>query len=492
MKPWLTKSRFMAGQQCLKRLWQQCHDRLEEPASSAALETGITVGQLAHRLFPEGVLIEASPLELQAAIRKTEQAMKDKAPAIFEATVSASRLLARLDILERLPRAAWGIREVKSSTKVKEEHLDDLAFQLLVARRAGYTIRSAQLIHVNKDYTLKGKALDVDAYFTRVELLKQVEERLPDIEAQLRAFLETIDSVAIPKTQPWNHCYSPYECEFLERCTAKHPADWVLNLPRLSKKASSELQARGILSIAKIPDDIPLSQNQALIQRAHKTRRPFISPQLAAALKNMGPPAHYLDFEAMLPAVPIYQQTRPYQAVPFQWSLHHVGTRGKLSHKAFLASGSEDPRKDFVSSLLDALGGSDTPILVYSSYERTTLTSLAQQFPKFQKPLNRVIDRLEDLMKVVQQHYYHPAFNGSYSIKAVGPALAPEIRYDELEHVGDGGTAASVFEAIAASRIDNPEQVRTYRSALLEYCRLDTLAMVEVHRALSSLSRKVY
>lgn len=485
----LTKSRYMAGNQCARRLWQQCHDRLteEEADSSAAMIAGQEIGVLAHQLFPGGILVEAEPTQLRRAAEETRALMARKdVPAIFEATLIAGRHLVRIDVLERLPRQRWGIREVKSSTSVKDEHYEDAAFQLYVASEAGLTIGSVEMIHIDKTYALAAKGLELDKYFARVDITAAARQAQENIAKQARAHLRIIDRAAAPRIEPWHHCFSPYECEFLHRCTASHPDDWILNLPRLGEKTADELRRRGILSIADIPDDIALSHTQTIVQQAHKSGRPFVSPQLKAALMHTNPPAYYLDFEAMLPAVPVYEGTRPYQAIPFQWSLHHVGQKGKITHQEFLADGRQDPREEFTKTLLAALQGSDEPILVYSGYERTTLTALAQHLPKYRKQIGKVIDRLSDLLKVVKQHYYHSAFNGSYSIKAVGPTLAQSVDYDALDDVADGAAAASAFEALATGRATGSEAKRL-RKALLRYCHLDTLAMIEVHRALRSL-----
>jgi hypothetical protein len=196
----------------------------------------------------------------------------------------------------------------------------------------------------------------------------------------------------------------------------------------------------------------------------------------------------YLDFEAMMPAIPLYEGTRPYQALPFQWSLHEIGSDGALTHKEYLASGAIDPRREFAKTLIEAVGSSNLPIIVYSPYEQTTLKALIVEFPALATDLNAIISRLADLLPIVRGAIYHPDFQFSNSIKKVGPALSPGFGYGDLERIADGSAAAAAFVQLASGVIDNPTEVSGLREALLAYCKRDTLAMVEVHKALINLS----
>ena len=203
---WLTKSRFLAGVQCHKRLWQQCHaplERSEEPAPQ--ITVGIEVGLLAHRLFPGGVSAYRDGLTSSEAIAITEALLRDEtAPAIFEATLVAGRLLARMDILERLPAGAWAICEVKSSTAVKSSHIDDAAFQLQVARQAGLNIERVEIVHVNNEYVLGNDGLDVARYFHRTDITAEALDRLGEIDRDISSLLAMVDEPLAPAIEPWS------------------------------------------------------------------------------------------------------------------------------------------------------------------------------------------------------------------------------------------------------------------------------------------------
>ena len=212
---------------------------------------------------------------------------------------------------------------------------------------------------------------------------------------------------------------------------------------------------------------------------------------LPRLLQRFGPPACYLDFEAMMPPIPLYEGTRPYQTLPFQWSLHVMSQAGELTHQEFLAPVHTDPRRAFAETLITILAGSDTPIIVYSAYEQTRLKELASQFPDLEPALTDIIARLADLLPIVRGGVYLPEFGFSNSIKSVAPALSPGFGYADLADVADGSAAAGAFVQMAAGKVSDPTEIARLRAALLAYCKRDTLAMVEVHRALIRLASEI-
>lgn len=478
---WLTKSKFLAGRQCHKRLWQQYHEPIQqEHDTPPVVEIGIEVGRLAHKLFAGGVLAYADGDSSSKALAVTlAHISASVAPAIFEATIGVGRLLARVDILERVTPHGWAICEVKSSTEVKDSHIDDVAFQLYVARECGLTVHRIEIIHVNREYIRERGEIDVGNYFRRADVTEQANDRSRDLARAINQMFGVIDAPNSPEIEPWSHCHDPYTCEFWDRCTADKPSDWIFYLPRLGQNRAEALQEMGVESIAKIPDSIDLTTRQAIIRDAHRAGRPYISNGFAGKLYAFSPPAFYLDFETMSPAIPVYPGTRPYERIPFQWSLHHRSGTRQLTHSGFLADGRDDPREAFATSLIRALGASETPIVVYSHFERSTLEQLAETLKRHSNSIAHVIPRLRDLLAVLREHVYFPAFGCSYSLKDVAPVLAPTVGYDDLEHVADGSAAAWVFERIAAGRCGGDED--TLRRALEEYCRRDTLAMVRIH-----------
>jgi hypothetical protein len=212
-----------------------------------------------------------------------------------------------------------------------------------------------------------------------------------------------------------------------------------------------------------------------------------VAGELADLLEGFGPPAFYLDFEAFSPAIPIYPGTRPYQAIPFQWSLHRINSDGTSDHQEFLADPGSDPRRPFAEALISALKGAKRPIIIYSAYEKTRLKELAAAFPDLAKAIDRIVEQLSDLLPVVQRGVYHPAFEFSGSIKSAAPALCPDVTYDDLDQIADGAAASTAFWIMAAGRAD-ADTSALLRHSLLAYCRRDTWAMVRLHQALKQLA----
>jgi hypothetical protein len=257
-------------------------------------------------------------------------------------------------------------------------------------------------------------------------------------------------------------------------------------LPRVTAKVLDALKSQGILAIQNIPSEFPgLSSAQQRVRDAVITGDPYVSADLPSALGQVSYPIYFLDFETFNPALPIYPGTRPYQMIPFQWSVHGFSKSGQLQHESFLADDSEDPREKLTTSLLDALGKQGT-ILVYSSFERTRVKELAALFPEYAARLSALVDRFVDLLTLVRTHVYHPDFHGSYSIKAVLPALAPDLGYGDLE-IQEGSLASVAFAKMIAPDTDDSERQRV-RHALLAYCQRDTEAMVWVYNALRQLA----
>lgn len=491
MTLYLTKSRYMAGLQCPRRLWLLVHEPLpyKEPAPGTPLDIGQEIGRKAHLLFPGGVEITEAPWEHALAVTRTAALIADSdVPAIFEAAFEHDDIRIRVDVLERLPSGAWGLREVKSSTGPKAHYFDDITLQAYVLRGAGHDVRSIELLHVNSEYIRGPNGIAWPEFFARLDVGEAVTAALADLPGRVPAMRETLSAARLPEAEPGAQCDNPYPCAFWDRCTTAKPSDWISYMPRLSLAQAESLKTLGIDAISAIPPDFPLTARQTIIRDAITTGRPFVAPDLSRLLVTCRPPACYLDFEAMMPPIPLYQGTRPYQTLPFQWSLHTLTDDGALDHQEFLADGDGDPRRAFAEALIEALAGADVPIIVYSSYELTQLRALAGMFPDLRDPLTAIIARLRDLLPIVRGAVYIPAAGFGNSIKSVGPALCPDFTYDDLEMISDGMAASAAFLQLASGHLTDPEDINRLRVALRLYCQRDTLAMVEVHRALIRLA----
>jgi len=490
----LSKSKYLAGLQCEKRLWLRCRQpALEaEPGAGtlAVMEMGNEVGERARLLFPGGVLVAEEHWRHEEAMRRTRELLHDPGvPAIFEAAFEHEDVRIRVDALERLGDGRFGLREVKASSAVKGHHLDDLAVQWFVLKGCGLAVDSVELVHVNRRYVRGRGEIDWQRFFTRAERAAEVAARLPAVPRRLAAMHALVAGNAEPAVEPGRHCVKPFECEFWEHCTRDEPRDWIHYLPGLRATQQEALRRAGHQRIALLPDEVALTPLQARARDALRSGRPVVSEPLGGALRALEPPVWYLDFETINSAIPLYAGTRPYQMIPFQWSLHRLEPGGELSHREFLASGRDDPRRACAESLTAALAGDDAPVAAYTRFEKTQIAGLARAFPDLADALHDIAERLVDVYELTRAHVYHPDFRGSFSIKTLAPALAPNFGYADLDEVAAGSTASAVFLRVARGELDPSEEQRL-REALLAYCGRDTLALVEVHRALRELAAR--
>jgi len=489
----LTKSKYIAGRQCERRLWLTCHaPDLPTPAPQTAqawFDLGAVVGSRARDLFAGGVLVSEAPWEHSQAVERTRRLMQDATVgAVFEAAFEHEGVRVRVDVLERQAEGRWGMCEVKSSTRVKDVHLEDVAVQRFVVSGAGVQLGSVEVMVINNQYVRGDDGIESARLFVRTDVTAETSARQPEIPGHLQRFAEVLSQRAAPLVEPSEHCSSPYGCEFWAHCTAAKPADWIFNMPRLGGRQRDTLRRGGIERIRDIPDSFPLHSVQQRVRAAWRAGALQIDAGLATALATLGPPADYLDFETAAPAIPLYPGTRPYQQVPFQWSLHRLRGDGAIEHLEFLAQGAADPRAAFAESLILALREPNGPVLVWSGFEKRILRELAHLLPQHASALRALQARIVDLLPVTRNHVYHPDFGGGFSIKGVAPALVPGLSYDDLDRVADGGAAADALGQLASGAISSAEEVERLRRALLAYCERDTLAMLEVHRALRELA----
>ncbi len=491
-RSYLTKSRYGAGLQCGKRLWLQVHEPVPYavPPPGSLFDLGREVGVVARRLFPRGVLVDAEAWAHAEACRRTAALMADpNIPAIFEAAFETANIRIRVDVLERLPSGRWGLREVKMSTGVKDTHLDDLAIQLHVLRACGLDVPSVELVHIDNSYVRGADGIDPVALFTRADCAAHAAARLERVARSAAEFQTVLLRRTAPEIAPSAHCHVPYRCEYWQRCTAGKPRDWVFHLPNARAPLRDTLAARGIERIGEIPDDLPLSAAQFRMREAIRQGGLVVEPGLAKALTALTPPMIHLDFETLAPPIPVYPGTRPFEAIAMQWSMHIEDGAGELRHRAFLADGMSDPRRDFAVTLLAALDEEPGPITVYSSYEAQQLRTLAKLLPDLAPRLNGVVARLVDLLPITRANIAHPDFMGSFSIKTIAPVLAPSVTYADLDSISDGAQASGALYLLASGRITDAAERSRLRIALERYCAKDTAALAALTQALVRLAK---
>ena len=488
----ITKSKFIAGVQCLKRLYLLVHEpelaAQPDAAAEAIIEQGRDVGLLARQLFPGGVEVDGSG-GLEQTIRNTRELVANtEVPAIFEAAFEHGGVFVRVDVLHRRLDGRWRLVEVKSTTSLKDHHLQDVAIQARVVSRSGLDLASVCLAHVNRNYVFQGGTIDPWRFFRIRNLTRRVERLQPKLTFQLRAQFTVLDMANAPDIPPGRHCTDPVTCEFFDRCNPLRPDDHVGYLPRIHASAMDELTEMGIESIHDIPDDFLLSESQRRACTSVQTQQPWFSAELGKEFEGLKYPLCFMDFETVNPCIPRFAGMRPYDHIPFQWSLHVQREPGRTpENHEFLATDASDPRREFVASLCAALGDRGNVVVYNQQFESARLAELAALMPEFAGRIEGVQGRLWDLLPVLRNCVYHPAFAGSYSLKAVLPALLPELTYEGMT-VANGRDAGLAWESLVRGTLDRAERERI-KAALRAYCGQDTLALVRLVQTLWRTSR---
>ncbi|NQU78622.1 DUF2779 domain-containing protein [Candidatus Woesearchaeota archaeon] len=471
--PLLTKSKYLNGLQCPKLLWTVINDKGSMPPVDAAtqhlFDQGHTVGDQAKAWFPEGIQV---PIDFKENIVQTRQLVLKRKP-LFEPGFLINNLYARADIITPVEDDKWDIIEVKSSTQVKDINIQDVAFQKHVYEKFGLKIRNCYLMFINNEYVRQG---DIDSK----QLLKMQE--ITDEVNAIANIQENIDKMfeIISKNRPTvkigPQCSAPYACALNDKCWAFLPEHNVFNLYYAGKKAF-ELFQSGITDIKDIPNDYNLNPKQLIQKNAVTTGQTHIDKEaIKSFVQGLEYPIYYLDFETINPAVPLFDNTRPYQQIPFQFSLHIEQEDNSIEHHEFLHNNNTDPRPAFITALKNVLGNSGTIIAFNQSFEISRLRELSETFPEYKEWYNHLLPRFIDLIVPFRNFDYHnPKQKGSNSLKAVLPAVT-EKGYDNLE-INNGGDASLAYLDMICGDM-TPEKKEKTRKNLLKYCCLDTEGMV--------------
>jgi len=479
--PFLSKSQFIKGLQCHKILWLLTHKpELQDKKSAsqqAAFDAGIDLGVLAQSLFPGGTEIPFKDLSIPDQLAMTQAEIKKGTKTIYEAAFIFDNVFCKVDILHK-GKSGWELYEVKGSTKVEEVHLNDIAVQYYIVAGSGINLKEASLIHINNGYVRDGD-VDVHGLFTIQNVTKTILERQVVVTKELKA-MRVMLKKEVPTIDIGPHCSEPYLCSFHEHCWSHIPSPSVFDFTGSGKPDGFTLYKQGIVKMEDVSRDT-LGSRQQLQYDGTLYKKNFVNKnEIQKFIDSLWYPLAFMDFETTyMTPVPLFDGTRPFQQVPFQYSLHWVESpNDKMNHCEFLALVKGDPRKQFLTTLLEAIPENACVLTWNKGFESQILRALAERFPKYRERIQSILDNMVDLMVPFRsKHIYHWKFKGSYSIKYVLPALIPELKYDTL-NISDGGTAAESWLRMRAST-DREEQEQIKRD-LLEYCHLDTLAMVKI------------
>lgn len=492
----LSKSRVVAGMICPRRLWLLTHrpDLPRQPLTAGgrkSIADGHAVGELAQNQYRNGLLLDVNTRNLEANIRQTAEYLS--APGdltLFEAGFKANGVLVLLDVLER-HGSDLHLIEVKASTNLKDYHRDDIAVQAYVMREAGFAPARIVVRHPDKQFIYQGDG-DYSALLTDEDLTEDAAARHDEI-AQTLAELRTMLDGDEPRTEIGSQCKKPFACDFADYCRMKadlpeYPIQDVI--PRASQlKIVRQLRAEGFRDIRDVPAerfDKPLHR---VIRDTCATGKPFLDPAARVEMEKHGYPRYFLDFEGVLDPIPRWAGTRPYQQLPFQWSLHVQASPGApTTHAEFLHTTTDAPMRPAMTRLIDAIGDAGSVFVYHQDYEKGILRTCGELLPDLAPRLHAIVDRIVDLEDIANPHYYHPDMMGSWSIKAVLPTIAPDMNYDDLEEVQDGMSAMVAF--LEMIEPETPAQRKEeLRQRLLRYCAMDSEAMVRLAHFLEAGTR---
>ena len=486
----LTKSKYLIGLQCHKRLWYEKNPpgRKKDLSRSQQwrLEQGGEVGRLARDRFPEGRLIDArNPVE---SVEQPQEAIRSGIPYIFEASFIFNDIRVRCDILEK-DSNSWKIIEVKASNKVegKEEYLHDLAIQKHVLTENGIPISGTHLMHTNRECVYP----DLSNLFVIEDVTGEVDQLMDEVPNNIETFKAVLDRDVEPEVLIGRHCDKPHTCPFKDHCWKDVPEYSTSTVPNFMTNTQSELLERDILSIHDLPDDFQLADREPADVNSVLNNQPKVDNEaIRNKLSKLEYPIYFFDLdyffdlETSNPAIPRFEGLSPYKKFPFQYSCYILQSDGSLPHHGYLHKDTTDPRLPLVESLLNDICDVGSVVVYNAGFERGILKDLAQFFPEYSEALQSIISRLWDQLLIFRNHYSHPAFGGSNSLKNVLPVLVPYLSYQGLD-IREGNDAQAVWDLMI--RTTNEAKKNDMINHLKKYCKLDTLAMVGIHKALQEL-----
>lgn len=485
-----SKSKYCGLWQCPKIAWLRKYrpeEMVLDDALRARMETGNAVGDLAMGLFgpfTEVTAYDGDRLDLAQMKAATQRELARGTPVICEASFAYDGLYCAVDILRR-QGDGWAIYEVKSGTHDdKEVYYADIAYQKYVLEHCGMHVTGTRLVCLNREYVFDG-TLDLQSLFRIVDVSREVAAEQTLVESNIALAQQLLSSDQEPDLDLSMRCRDPYLCAFWEYCARDLPKPSVFDLYRLPFRKKVEYYRSGqadfpsLLQSRAIRNPTQLRQ----IRYALTDLGDYTDPdRIRSFLTKLSYPLYFLDFETVQPAVPRYIGTRPYDQIPFQYSLHYIEREGgDLLHREFLAEAGTDPRRALAEQLCADIPMGVCVTAYNKAFECTRLRELAELFPDLAEHLLDIRDHIVDLLTPFQSGwYYNRAMGGSFSIKSVLPALFPDdptLDYHSLEDIHNGSEAMNAFPAMEQM---TPEARARTRENLLRYCELDTFAMVKV------------
>lgn len=480
----ISKSDYIKYLHCPKAVWlhKKRKDLRPDTGDSRGARIGESVEEAAYTLFPDGVKVESSGFN--ESLEESTRLVLDKTPVIFQASFWNNDLFCRSDIIKyNSADNTWDLYEVKAATKLKDEYIPDLAFQKIALAEAGMKVLKSLVIYVNKEYVRQDE-LDSNELLITEDVSQAVDDLIDEARGDIDEIYGLLKQREEPEVRILKQCYNPYECPFIEYCWQDIPKHSIYRVYPSEADLNSLLD-QGITALKDMPKEMISKDKYKQYYFALKHSRPLIDIEaIRAELDRYRYPLYFLDYETSAPAVPAHKGTRPYQQVPFQYSLHVLEAPDvELKHYEYLAEKDEDPIPGLAKSLSSRIGPKGSVIVWYKGFECGRNKEMAEHCPEYADFFNDINERTLDLMDPFANGWYaHKDFLGSASIKSVLPVLVPNLSYKDL-NIQEGGTASDSWPVLVRGGLE-PDEKQSLKQDMLEYCKLDTLAMVEIYKVL--------
>lgn len=480
----LSKSQYMKFIDCPKRFWLYKNKYNQQTAQGAFQEhlfsEGKEIEKEARKFFPKAILNEYGWEDSLKAVERTRELMQQGAKYIFQAAFTYNDFVVFVDVLEKADDG-YNIVEIKAGTEIKEEYLQDIAIQNYILKNCRVNVKHCFLMYVNNKYVKVSDDINLQEFFIKEEVSSNIaentdEETIKNTISAMKAFANQPEPVLENANFRKSACGG---CEFHDYCWKVLPRPSIYDLPRIGTKAEM-LREQGIIAAKDIPNGSLTSQNLINWVEVYKSGKPYVNASaISSMIGELRYPLYYLDFETINFAIPKFIGTKPYEQIPFQFSLHIQATpNGELIHEEYLFEGKEDPRYECAKKLKEFIGPEGSIAAHHASFEKTCIKGLAALNTPESSFLSSLEGRLYDTEDIYKNYYLHPKFLGSSSIKYILPVVATGMTYKEMS-IGNGVEAMVAFDKLYNGGMSSEEEKKV-RKDLLKYCEQDTMAMVKL------------
>ena len=489
MKTPISKSAFMKAEQCLKHFYlYRNHPNLRDKISKEKqfiFQRGTDIGILAQQLFPGGVDVTTDEKRNQLLFaEKTKELIEKGVNTIYEATFIYNDLLVMVDILNK-EDGKWIAYEVKSSLKITETYVKDACFQYFVIKNCLNDLVDFNLLTINSNYVLNGE-LDIKQLFKSTSILKDATKNLSYFSFKTTIAKETLEKGKIPNIQVGTHCFQPYDCDFLGLCWKSINDDnSIFALGKQSKQQLFDYYNAGIKTIDNINDDTLKKEIAIQIEAVKTKQEQFHVNEIKKFISQIKPNCCSLDIEVWMAALPFYQGTKPFQQIPFLFSMVYLENNNWVK-KSYFKPIETDNRVEFLEAILSYTQNFETILMYDKSLEENVLNQLISLYPDYKTQVDLLKNKIVDLAELIKQgNYYHPSMKGNFSLKSLAPIIHSDTNFDKLD-IQSGISAMYIYESLLA--MDNDIEKETIKAQLIEYCEMDA---VVTYQLLNYLKEKI-